>query len=64
MAGINCIITDDFKIMANRMILAFKGDDKEDFKTSGKYILKKIEQKREYDFFLEYLYEKIKNEVV
>lgn len=63
MAGINCIVTDDFKIMVNRMILAFKGDNKECFKTSGKYILKEIKQ-REYDFFLEYLYEKIKNEVV
>ena len=63
MAGINYIVTDDFKIMVDRMILAFRGNDKFFFKTSGKYILKEIKQK-EYDIFLEYLYEKIKNEVV
>lgn len=68
MAGINCIVTDDFKIMVNRMFLAYKDDNKEDFKTSGKYILKEIKQREYdsflYDSFLEYLYGKIKNEVV
>ena len=56
------IVTDDFKIMTNRAIVSIKDEDKESFINSIKYILEQLEYK-EYDVFIEYLFNKIISEV-
>ena len=55
-------VTDDFKIMTNRAIVSIKDEDKESFANSIKYILEQLEYK-EYDVFIEYLFNKIISEV-
>ena len=55
-------VTDDFKIMTNRAIVSIKDEDKERFTNSIKYILEQLEYK-EYDVFIEYLFNKIISEV-
>ena len=55
-------VTDDFKIMINRAIVSIKDEDKESFTNSIKYIIEQLEYK-EYDVFIEYLFNKIINEV-
>ena len=55
-------VTDDFKIMTNRAIVSIKDEDKESFTNSIKYILEQLEYK-EYDVFIEYLFNKIISEV-
>ena len=54
-------VTDDFKIMTNRAIVSIKDEDKESFTNSIKYILEQLEYK-EYDVFIEYLFNKIISE--
>ena len=54
-------ITDDFKIMINKAILAFKDKDYNSFRNAIKYCLKEL-QYREYDSFIEYLYRKFEVE--
>lgn len=56
------VVTDDFKIMTNRAIVSIKDEDKENFTNSIKYILEQLEYK-EYDVFIEYLFNKIISEV-
>ena len=56
------VVTDDFKIMTNRAIVSIKDEDKESFTNSIKYILEQLEYK-EYDVFIEYLFNKIISEV-
>ena len=55
-------VTDDFKIMIKRAIVSIKDEDKESFTNSIKYILEQLEYK-EYDVFIEYLFNKIISEV-
>ena len=55
-------VTDDFKIMTNRAIVSIKDEDRESFTNSIKYILEQLEYK-EYDVFIEYLFNKIISEV-
>ena len=55
-------VTDDFKIMINRAIVSIKDEDKENFRNSIKYILEQLQYK-EYDVFIEYLFNKIISEV-
>ena len=55
-------VTDDFKIMTNRAIVSIKDEDKESFTNSIKYILEHLEFK-EFDVFIEYLFNKIISEV-
>ena len=55
-------VTDDFKIMINRAIVSIKDEDRESFTNSIKYILEQLEYK-EYDVFIEYLFNKIISEV-
>lgn len=55
-------VTDDFKIMTNRAILAIKDKDKESFENAIRYIFKNIKD-REIDVFTEYLFNKIISEV-
>ena len=56
------VVTDDFKIMTNRAIVSIKDEDKESFTNSIKYILEQLEYK-EYDVFIEYLFNKIISQV-
>ena len=51
-------ITDDFKIMTNKAIIAIKDKDEKCFINSIKYILKELKY-TEYEAFAKYLYKKI-----
>lgn len=56
------VVTDDFKIMTNRAIIAIKNKNEKDFICAIRYILKECEY-REQESFAKYLFNKIISEV-
>ena len=51
-------VTDDFKIMTNRAIIAFKAKDEKDFSAAIRYIFREL-QYPEQEEYIKYLFRKL-----